>query len=177
LGGGRYPGGQKSSIRLAGDGRIATARRLMWAGTDHPSYSVPTRRRRRRRHKSAFNSVSAESSEPIDRPIECTSIACEQRRPVQYSTRSPPDNARSYLYMYAATAELNSTTRTRPDRTRTDFVGDPHGPNGVSPQKSPCGSGRVRVVEFSYYWLPHRQGDHLLGDPKPGHNKKCKLPS
>ena len=40
--------------------------------------------------------------------------------------------------------KLNSTTRTRPD---------PHGPNGVSPQKSPCGSGqvrvRVRVVEFS----------------------------
>ena len=30
---------------------------------------------------------------------------------------------------------------------------DPHGPNGVSPQKSRCGSGRVRVrvVEFSYY--------------------------
>jgi len=52
--------------------------------------------------------------------------------------------------------KLNSTTR-----TRTDFVGDPHGPNGVSPQKKsvrvrsgpvgfvsgPC---RVRVVEFSY---------------------------
>ena len=44
--------------------------------------------------------------------------------------------------------ELNSTTRTR-TRTR-------HGPNGVSPQKSPCGSVRVRsgpcrvrVVEFS----------------------------
>jgi len=42
--------------------------------------------------------------------------------------------------------KLNSTTRTRPD---------PHGPNGVSPQKQsvrvrsgPC---RVRVVEFSYY--------------------------
>jgi len=41
--------------------------------------------------------------------------------------------------------KLNSTTRTRPD---------PHGPNGVSPQKKsvrvlsgPC---RVRVVEFSY---------------------------
>ena len=54
--------------------------------------------------------------------------------------------------------KLNSTTRTRPDpigpaRTRTDFVGDPHGPNGVSrrpgPQKSPFGSGRARVVEFS----------------------------
>jgi len=169
LGGGR--GGQKSSIRLAGDGRIATARRLMWAGTDHPSYSVPTRRRRRR-HKSAFNSVSAESSEPIDRPIECTSIACEQRRPVQYSTRSPPDNARSYLYMYAATAELNSTTRTRQD---------PHGlcrrPARTQRSFAAKKSGRVRVVEFSYYWLPHRQGDHLLGDPKPGHNKKCKLPS
>ena len=38
---------------------------------------------------------------------------------------------------------------TDPTRTRTDFVSDPHGPNGVSPQKSPCGSGRVRVVEFS----------------------------
>ena len=57
---------------------------------------------------------------------------------------------------------LNSTTRARrrpdprgPARTRTDFVGDPHGPNGVSrrprPQKSPRGSGRARVVEFSYY--------------------------
>jgi len=55
--------------------------------------------------------------------------------------------------------KLNSTTRARPDptgpaRTRTDFVGDPHGPNGVSrrlgPQKSPFGSGRARVVEFSY---------------------------
>ena len=37
--------------------------------------------------------------------------------------------------------KLNSTTRTRPD---------PHGPNGVSPQKKsvrpgPCGYGRVRV--------------------------------
>ena len=41
-----------------------------------------------------------------------------------------------------------------PDRTRTDFVGHPHGPNGVSrrpgPQTSPCGSVRARVVEFSY---------------------------
>jgi len=33
--------------------------------------------------------------------------------------------------------ELNSTTL-----TRTDFVGDPHGPNGVSPQKK---SVRVRA--------------------------------
>ena len=46
-------------------------------------------------------------------------------------------------------------TDTNPTRTRPD----PHGPNGVSPQKSPCGSVRVRwgpcrvrVVEFSYYW-------------------------
>jgi len=28
---------------------------------------------------------------------------------------------------------------------------DPTGPNGVSPQKSPRGSCRVRVVEFSYW--------------------------
>ena len=39
-------------------------------------------------------------------------------------------------------------------RVRAKFYyTDPHGPNGVSPQKSPCGSGRVRVrvrvVEFS----------------------------
>ena len=51
-----------------------------------------------------------------------------------------------------------------PARTRTDFVGDPHGPNGVSrrpgPQKKfvrvradPVGYGLVRVVEFSYYDL------------------------
>jgi len=48
-----------------------------------------------------------------------------------------------------------------PDRTRPDPRGPartlsetPHGPNGVSrrpgPQKSPCESGRARVVEFSY---------------------------
>jgi len=33
----------------------------------------------------------------------------------------------------------------------TDTDTDPHGPNGVSPQKSPCRARiRVRVVEFSY---------------------------
>jgi len=51
-------------------------------------------------------------------------------------------------------AKFHYTGPTGPARTRTDFVGDPHGPNGVSrrpgPQKSPCGSGRARVVEFSY---------------------------
>ena len=42
--------------------------------------------------------------------------------------------------------ELNSTTRTRhgPDRTRTDFF------CGETPL-GPCGSGRVRLVEFSSY--------------------------
>ena len=55
---------------------------------------------------------------------------------------------------FIAKFHYTGTTRARPDpngpeRTRTDFVGDPHRPNGVSPQKSPCGSGRVRVVEFS----------------------------
>jgi len=49
---------------------------------------------------------------------------------------------------------LNSTTRARPDphglcrrpaRTQRSFSGRP------GPQKSPCGSGRARVVEFSYY--------------------------
>jgi len=34
-----------------------------------------------------------------------------------------------------------------------DFVGDPHGPTeflGDPGRSGPCGSGRVRVVEFSY---------------------------
>ena len=51
-------------------------------------------------------------------------------------------------------AKFHYTGPTGPDRTRTDFVGDPHGPSGVArrpgPQKSPRGSGRARVVEFSY---------------------------
>ena len=51
-------------------------------------------------------------------------------------------------------AKFHYTGPTGPARTRTDFVGDPRGPNGVyrrpGPQKSPCGSGRARVVEFSY---------------------------
>jgi len=50
-------------------------------------------------------------------------------------------------------AKFHYTGPTGPDRTRAD----PHGPNGVSrrpgPQKSPVGSGRARVVEFSLYWL------------------------
>jgi len=41
-------------------------------------------------------------------------------------------------------AKFHYTGPTGPARTRTDFVGDPHGPNEVAPQKSPCGSGRVR---------------------------------
>ena len=47
-------------------------------------------------------------------------------------------------------------TDTGPTRTRTRTRMDPHGPNGVSPQKSPCpcrARVRVRVVEFSYYRL------------------------
>jgi len=51
-------------------------------------------------------------------------------------------------------AKFHYTGPTGPAWTRTDFVGDPHGPNEVSrrpgPQKSPCGSVRARVVEFSY---------------------------
>ena len=79
-------------------------------------------------------------------------------------------------------------TRARPDPngpewTRTDFVGDPHGPNGVSPQKSRCGSGRVRsgpcrarVVEFSssptmcadFFWSgPVRSGRVRSGPVGP----------
>ena len=60
-------------------------------------------------------------------------------------------------HVYAA-YELNSTTRTR-TRARHGhglFCGetDPHGPNGVSPQKSPCPCPcRARVVEFSYMLL------------------------
>jgi len=60
-------------------------------------------------------------------------------------------------HVYAA-YEVNSTTRTR-TRARHGhglFCGetDPHGPNGVSPQKSPCPCPcRARVVEFSYMLL------------------------
>jgi len=61
------------------------------------------------------------------------------------------------LWICCIKAKFHYTGPTGPDRTRatrTDFVGDPHGPNGLSrrpgPQKSPCGSGRARVVEFSY---------------------------
>jgi len=53
----------------------------------------------------------------------------------------------------ALKARFHYTGPTGFARTRTDFVGDKHRPNGVSrrpgPQKSPCGSGRARVVEFS----------------------------
>jgi len=41
-------------------------------------------------------------------------------------------------------ARTLSQTRTDP----TEFLGDP------GRKKSPCGSGRVRVVEFSYYGIP-----------------------
>jgi len=57
---------------------------------------------------------------------------------------------------YRLIAKFHYTdTDTNPTRTRPD----PHEPNGVSPQKSPFGSVRVRsgpcgvrVVEFSYYY-------------------------
>jgi len=60
-------------------------------------------------------------------------------------TRHGPDPTRTKS-AHVVGYELNSTTRTRhgPDRTRTDFC------CGETPL-GPCGSGRVRVVEFSYY--------------------------
>ena len=59
-------------------------------------------------------------------------------------TRHGPDPTRTKS-VHVVGYELNSTTRTRhgPARTRTDFF------CGETPL-GPCGSGRVRVVEFSY---------------------------
>jgi len=43
-------------------------------------------------------------------------------------------------------AKFHYTGPIGPDQTKSaDFVGDPRGPNG------PSGSGRARLVEFSYY--------------------------
>ena len=58
----------------------------------------------------------------------------------------PPPPPLSPLRCESFPLKLNSTTRTRhgPDRTRTDFF------CGETPL-GPCGSGRVRVVEFSSY--------------------------
>jgi len=71
-----------------------------------------------------------------------------------YSTHKPPPVSCNSLSLKAK-FHYTGPTPTGPARTRTDFVGDPHGPNGVSrrprPQKSTRGSGRARVVEFSYY--------------------------
>ena len=73
-----------------------------------------------------------------------------------YSNALPDAHLLSELGLRASTlkAKFHYTGPTGPDRTRPDFVGDPHGPNGVSrrpgPQKSPCGSGLALVVEFSY---------------------------
>ena len=70
------------------------------------------------------------------------------------TTRTPPDKVRGLCLRPGSPTksahivgdELNSTIRTRhgPDRTRTDFF------CGETPL-GPCGSGRVRVVEFSSY--------------------------
>jgi len=57
----------------------------------------------------------------------------------------------------ALKARFHYTGPTGFARTRTDFVGDKHRPNGVSRRPAvrkkvragPCGSGRARVVEFS----------------------------
>ena len=49
-------------------------------------------------------------------------------------------------------AKFHYTGPTGPDRTRTDFVGDPHGTQRSfsNSRVGPCGSDRARVVEFSY---------------------------
>ena len=54
-------------------------------------------------------------------------------------TRTGPDHTKS---AHIVGDELNSTTRTRPDR---------HGLFCGETPLGPCGSGRVRVVEFSSY--------------------------
>ena len=86
----------------------------------------------------------------MDRTTTTVGSELQQHQPPHVATtqsttahyiRSPQESA-CYLK-----AQFHYTGPTGPDRTRAD----PHGPNGVcrrpGPQKSPCGSGRARVVE------------------------------
>jgi len=76
-----------------------------------------------------------------------------------YSNALPDAHLLSELGIRASTlkAEFHYTGPTGPDRTRPDFVGDRTDPTefrGDPGRKQvragPCGSGRARVVEFSY---------------------------
>ena len=74
-----------------------------------------------------------------------------QRDTAQLARRPACDTATTIRYSlkrFNDALKLNSTTRTRhgPDRTHTD----PHGLFCGETPLGPCGSGRVRVVEFSY---------------------------
>jgi len=112
--------------------------------------------RHKKGHFVGMQVTSTKRQRPISPDVAgpvCTIVSRRQRR---QSYRVGSDIGSSGVKW---ALRLNSITRARPDprgpaRTRTDFVGDTHGPNGVSrrpgPQKSPCGSGRVRVLEFSY---------------------------
>jgi len=67
---------------------------------------------------------------------------------LQSSTENNTQSSTERGFHCAVIAKFHYTDQIGPARTHTDFVGDPHGPNGVSrrpgPQKSPCGSVRVQ---------------------------------
>jgi len=65
----------------------------------------------------------------------------EAKHPAYNLCKTGTGQGRRKLNCFAHVYKLNSTTRTRPD---------PHGLFCGETPLGPCGSGRVRVVEFSY---------------------------
>ena len=77
--------------------------------------------------------------------------AIHERRPLRRATRDTQLAVERLLFI----AKFHYTGPTGPDRTRTDFfaarVSEKLRWVRAGLRQSPCGSGRVRVVEFSYY--------------------------
>jgi len=127
-------------VALSPECRLDAVRRLLILNATSPTHRRPRHPRRRSRdlvcHRAVNNTRAGDRSRLLYRCCAADDF------------RSGDDvTCRSYVgadgEMTAVRAKFHYTDPTGPDRTRADFVGDPHGPTEIlgDPGRSgPCGS-------------------------------------
>ena len=140
-----------------------------WVCTRRRLHRVMIRTGRRRGGTTAVRRRS-DTGRSATRAQTTTTLASGSRRTAGRTLRAAPSTA-SLARRKQVIAEFHYTCPTGPDRTLTDFLRPAFPRNSVgsvrvsdNDRAGPCGSARVRVVEFSLYklfigfWRPRKAG-------------------
>jgi len=134
----------RSSSKIESHGSRKQGRRSKCVFVQHEHQNSNNRHQEVQLRSKTYSKQGITPGRRNDMPPPMALLRWQKSRRIYVRPRTCPQSAHFWwpavTELQAASLKLNSTTRTRPD---------PHGPNGVSPQKSPCGSGRVRVGSVS----------------------------